>query len=113
MFKSRIIYREDGKPYLKRFYILRTPWVRIRVHHIMLSDYDCLHDHPWNFVSIILKGSYVEAREVESGTLITNYRGMPKMTTYTYKKYNAGSILFRKAEDKHRLILQKPAWTLV
>lgn len=99
LFKKRIIQREDGKPYLVRYYILRTPWFRIRLHNILLSDYDCLHDHPWNFVSIILKGGYTEIRESPYGKY--------------YQKFGPFKILYRKAEDKHRLIVDKPAWTLV
>lgn len=35
-----------------------------RVHHIMVADGDRhLHDHPWNAVSVILSGWYMEERE--------------------------------------------------
>lgn len=96
IFKKRVISREDGKAYLVRYYILRTPWFRVRLHHILLSDYDCLHDHPWNFLSVILWGGYYEFRDSRP---------------FSWKP--PGSILYRKAEDRHRLVLQKPAWTLV
>lgn len=36
----------------------------VRVHHIVRPDSDRhLHNHPWNAVSIILKGQYTELRE--------------------------------------------------
>ena len=100
LFKHRDIQREDNAVYLRRYYILHTPWFRIRLHHIFLSDYDCLHDHPWNFLSILLKGSYNEVRASPLGCL-------------DYKRYKAGNILYRKAEDRHRLIINKPVWSLV
>lgn len=97
VFRKRTIQRNDGAPYLIRYYILRTPWFRIRLHNILLSDYDCLHDHPWNFISLILWGGYGE---------MFNDEEKPR-------EHSMGKVLFRKAEDKHRLIVNKPAWTLV
>lgn len=97
VFRKRIIQRNDGAPYLIRYYILRTPWFRIRLHNILLSDYDCLHDHPWNFLSIVLWNGYDE---------IFNDKPIPL-------RHKAPKILYRKAEDRHRLIVNKPAWTLV
>lgn len=43
----------------------RYPWcpISIRVHHILRPDSDrALHDHPWNFRTIILRGEYAEDR---------------------------------------------------
>jgi hypothetical protein len=99
LFKHRDILRDDSAIYMRRYYILNTPWFRLRLHHIFLSDYDCLHDHPWNFLSILLKGEYIERRGV----------GVYEID----KIYKAGDILYRRAEDRHRLIINKPVWSLV
>lgn len=104
--KKRIIYREDGSVYLIRYTLFKCRWFAIRLHHILLSDYDCLHDHPWNFISIILWKGYIEARE-------KSFKLAPWVRWNTFKRCKPGSILFRKAEDKHRLIVSSPAWTLV
>lgn len=41
------------------------PW-SVRVHHILREDRDQhFHDHPWNARTVILRGWYLEAREVE------------------------------------------------
>ncbi len=64
----------------------------------MLSDYDCHHDHPWAFISFILKGGYVEYSE--------SHKNGSKL-------YGPGSILYRKAEYSHKLEIHQPCWTFV
>jgi hypothetical protein len=93
-------------PYLKRYFIYgKHHKPRIFLHKIITSDPGReLHSHPWNFLSIILWGGYVEesfAREYRDGA-----------PTKLKKKY-PGMILFRPANFAHRLHLTKPAWTLV
>lgn len=46
--------------YMRRW-IFSCPWFTIRLHHILDSDYGLPHNHPWNFVSLVLKGGYTEA----------------------------------------------------
>lgn len=48
--------------YMRRWYILVFPRLfSIRIHHIQLGDLDRWpHDHPWSFLSIILRGGYTE-----------------------------------------------------
>lgn len=48
--------------YMRRWYLLVFPNLfSIRVHHIKLADLDRWpHDHPWSFLSIILRGGYEE-----------------------------------------------------
>ena len=51
----------DGKPYLTRFQILKTPWFSIKLHWIHVPDKDrALHDHPWAFAAVVLRGGYEE-----------------------------------------------------
>lgn len=77
----------------------------MKVHNILESDDACLHNHPWAFVSIILKGGYTEV----SKELYCDYPGKEYNKVY----YGPGSILYRKANWAHRLDLTKPVWTLV
>lgn len=52
-------------PLLKRRRLIRTPWFGIFLHTHERPDGDRdLHDHPWNFVTIILRGGYVESHAV-------------------------------------------------
>lgn len=53
----------DGEAvvYLRRWYLFRCKSFSIRLHHIMQPDVDRWpHDHPWPFLSFILRGGYRE-----------------------------------------------------
>ena len=97
-------------PYMLRWYILpRNRWLNLYLHKFMRDDDDrALHDHPWWFVSILLRGSYVEWRErfsVAPGVLSTWIHASPRRFP---------SIAFRSAETRHRVTLPAgPCWTLV
>lgn len=87
-----------GDPYMFRYYLLRLPWFnfKIHLHHIVRSDEDeWLHDHPWNFVSVVLWEGYTE--ETMTGT----------------RRIRAWDVVRHRQRDAHRLMLQRPAWTLV
>ncbi len=112
------VLRADGALYLVRYTLLWTKWLKIRLHHILLSDTECLHDHPWDFVSVILKGGYYETRERDTYvTAITSWKPFTEKRIFEkVKKWiSPGSIIRRKAEDKHRLELPvgRSCWTLV
>jgi len=50
---------DPNDPYLYRWTFIFFNY-SIRIHHWIRSDDDRhFHDHPWNFMSIILKGKYV------------------------------------------------------
>lgn len=38
-------------------------WFAIRLHHFFRSDEDHLHDHPWWFLTLVLRGSYEDWTE--------------------------------------------------
>jgi hypothetical protein len=94
-----ILKTVDGQArlYLRRFHILKSPDRGIKLHRIILSDLDRdMHDHPWNFVSIMLHGSYVEH------------------TPQGSRRYIAPTVIRHKAEDLHKLTLDcGEVWTLV
>lgn len=47
--------------YLRRLRVAQTPWFGLYVHWIYTPDRDRdPHDHPWPFVSWVLRGGYVE-----------------------------------------------------
>lgn len=97
--KKKVITRltnGDKTPYMIRWNLFQCPWFSIKLHKILLSDDACLHDHPWSFISFILKGGYVE-----------------QSSGYVKKLYGAGSILYRPAHYAHRLDIFQPAYTLV
>lgn len=104
--------RGDTEPYLIRWSLLTLPWFAIKLHKILVSDEECLHDHPWSFLSIILKGGYTEeapwmqVRDVRTEP--------PLIYARTEKKwYPPGSFLWRPSPWPHRLEVTEPCWTLV
>lgn len=59
-----ILDRTENEPYLERYYIFlkdrkHFPF-NIFIHRFLKSDPDDLHDHPWPFMTVILKGGYWE-----------------------------------------------------
>ena len=66
--RHRIINdRIDMKPYLERYYLFLkdrgTFPFNIFLHKFIKSDPDDLHDHPWNYRTLILLGGYWEYTE--------------------------------------------------
>lgn len=95
---------DDGHLYMKRWRFVHTRHGGVRVHNIVRSDQDReLHDHPFLFVSFILKGGYFE-------------HTVDGRRTW----YPPGSVVVRSADTLHRLELKKDgkggevsAWTFV
>jgi len=69
--------------YVRRWYI-ETAWFSIRLHHWLHSDdARAHHDHPWDFITIILRGGYSD------------------VTAEGVQKMHPGKIAFRRAEHSH------------
>lgn len=94
-FKKSIIYREDRKPYLVRYSLFSCRWFALKLHHILLSDQSCQHDHPWSFLTFLIWGGYVEHTPTKS------------------KVYSRFSLLYRHATYVHRLEIYQPVWSIV
>jgi hypothetical protein len=62
--KRIIMDRESNEPYLERYYIFlkERSWFpfNIFIHKFLKSDPDDVHDHPWPYATVILKGGYYE-----------------------------------------------------
>lgn len=117
--KKKIITRGNDKEYLIRYSLpwLTCKWFAVKVHNILLSDDACLHDHPWSFISVILRGSYLEHQTKKVWKPIFG-RGLWKEVKIA-RYFGAGHILWRPKNTIHRLqLLEKDgkpqtAWTLV
>lgn len=59
-----IMDRVDDKPYLERYYLFLKDrrWFPFNVflHKFLKGDPDDVHDHPWPYATLILKGGYYE-----------------------------------------------------
>lgn len=62
--KRIVLDRQSQEPYLERYYLFlkdrkRFPF-NIFLHKFLKSDPDDVHDHPWTYATLILKGGYYE-----------------------------------------------------
>ena len=62
--KRVVMDRINNEPYLERYYLFlkdrkRFPF-NVFLHRFLKSDPDDVHDHPWPYATIILKGGYYE-----------------------------------------------------
>ena len=98
----RLISR-DGAPYLERYYVGQRFGVTVYLHRFVGCDGDPeLHDHPWNALSIVLSGSYIELRGRLDGDVgIAKRRVMVKFWNWI------------SADSMHRITSCEPeTWTL-
>jgi len=115
--RKRTIYDRDGKvPYLIRYYVFlknrkHFPF-NITLHKVLVGDEPTLHDHPWNYATLILKGGYWEHIPLKNETT-----GGVVGTTRVWR--GPGHFRYRKADDLHWLELAKdengneiPCWSL-
>ena len=105
-----IMDRVDGEPYLERYYVFlrdrgRFPF-NIFVHKFLKSDPDDVHDHPWPFATVILKGGYWEWRP--------QFDAQGKKTGEIAKWCGPGSFRTAQATTYHRIELDPDitCWTL-
>jgi hypothetical protein len=128
-------------PYIRRWWIIpRNRVLNFYLHNFLRDDDDrAYHDHPWNFCSIILRGAYFEWSTLQEGKDYTvnpvegtvdifsqrahdDFRfeytlskECPNLKVHRRRRYNAGSIRFRRAEFAHRIEVDPasgPIWTL-
>ena len=104
IFLVKEIISKEGAVHFRRYRLLQTPWFAFYIHQILRSDMDAdPHDHPWNFSSLILSGSYIE-----------RCRLAPFFDKMYVQQFYQGDVIKHKAEDAHQLSLQsKEVWTLV
>lgn len=62
--KRTVMDRQHDEPYLERYYLFlkereHFPF-NIFLHKFLKSDPDDVHDHPWPYATLILKGGYWE-----------------------------------------------------
>lgn len=103
-------------PYLIRYYVFlkdrKSFPFNITLHKVLVGDQPVLHDHPWGYATLILKGGYWEhipVRDKETDQV-----------TGTRKVWRGpGHFRIRSADDLHWLELEKdqngneiPCWSL-
>lgn len=82
--------------YVERWY-LETPFGSARLHHWLHGDDSRhYHNHPWWFITLVLRGSYTDQSDAGPDRL------------------SAGSVRFRRADHLHYVDLDcRSCWTLL
>jgi hypothetical protein len=112
------IIGSEGNPYMLRWYVIpRNPLLNVYVHKFIRSDDDrALHDHPWWFVSLILRGGYVEISEnIERKTTVLCRTSVFDVRSPFWRR----AVAYRPAIYRHRVALpvengiEQSCWTLI
>lgn len=91
---------KDGLRYLVRLRIVQTPWFGVYLHDIHEDDGDrCPHNHPWSFLSFVLRGSYAER-------LYPDPTGQP--STYVLQTHRRFSLHAMGRKSAHRIVFAAP-----
>ena len=110
--RKRIVYdRIDNEPYLERYYLFlkdrgeHFPF-NIFLHKFLKSDIDDLHDHPWPYATLILRGGYWEWRP--------QFDASGKKIGEIARWCGPGSFRVASANSYHRIELDPnvTCWTL-
>lgn len=96
--------------YLTRWRLIQTPWFGIYLHRFDGPDSrPTLHDHPWPFVSLVLRGGYVEHRRYGPAGEVVH------PTLYGENVVRIRWINVKRATDVHWIdrLTRTPTWTLM
>lgn len=93
---KEIGWTEIGEKFT-RYQILKTRWFNIYLHQLDAPNWHpTCHDHPWNFITILLWNGYQEFSEGK------------------FWRRRAGSILYRPANFAHNVITPYgTSWSLI
>lgn len=104
LFLVKEIVSRAGVLHFQRYRFIETKAFRVYLHRISASDEDKdMHDHPWSFRSLILKGSYTET-----------WTTPPNWDNPQTRTVRPGDVVKHHHWDAHKLTLNTPVvWTLV
>lgn len=102
-FSRTIIPFPEGE-YMRRW-IFQCRWFTVRLHKTQLPDEYRPHNHPWSFISVILKGRYDEMVYGNVGTITQTQRLIHRQRWRP---------VFRHKDTFHRVMpVGGPSWSLV
>jgi hypothetical protein len=108
--KRIILDRVAQEPYLERYYLFlkerkKFPF-NIFLHKFLKSDPDDVHDHPWPYATVILKGGYWE--------WVPQYDSNCKLVCEIAKWRGPGHFRICPANSFHRIEIDQTidCWTL-
>jgi hypothetical protein len=109
---------DPTKTVMVRWRIIQTPLFGIYLHRLDAPDQrPTLHDHPWPFISIVLRGGYTETfghTSHRTGNVTTN-RHDGRVIDRVRRTWRARSIHRMRADEPHTItdLDRTPTWTLV
>jgi hypothetical protein len=108
--KRIIMDRVSDEPYLVRYYLFlkereRFPF-NVFLHKFLKGDPDDVHDHPWPYATLILRGGYYE--------WTPNFDSTGNKISETRHWRGPGHFRICKSKSYHRIELKDgvTAWTL-
>ena len=105
-----IMDRVDNQPYLERYYVFLRDrkWFpfNVFVHKFLKSDTEDVHDHPWPFLTVILRGGYWE--------WTPQFDAQGRRTGEIARWCGPGSFRWASAHQYHRVEIDPDVecWTL-
>lgn len=108
--KRIVMDRVNNEPYLERYYVFlkdrKSFPFNVFLHRFLKSDPDDVHDHPWPYATLILKGGYWEWQPV------FNSKGEKIGETSAWR--GAGHFRTCSSSSYHRIELDPSVecWTL-
>lgn len=89
-------------PVMYRWTLARPFGCKIMLHHFLPNGDDPEpHDHPFDFVTLVLAGAYVDERTDPGGGL-------------HFEMMERGKVRFRRAEHMHRTLVRSDGcWTII
>jgi len=108
--KRIVMDRVSDEPYLERYYLFlkdrdRFPF-NVFLHKFLKSDPDDVHDHPWPYATLILRGGYYEWQP--------QFNSAGQKIGEIARWCGAGSFRWAGANTYHRIELDPTitCWTL-
>lgn len=101
-FMSRYTIKQAGRDYLRRLRIIQTPLFGIYLHAILEPDAaEAPHDHPWSFITLMLKGEYLEHVFVDE----SQGYDVPMIRRERVRRRAVGQWAFRRKTTLHKVML--------
>lgn len=102
--------RDHTEVLFSRLRVVQTPWFGMYVHWLRVEDEGNLHNHPWSFGSVVLRGGYRECVE----RFISHHR-IPHVLSHDERTWRRLSYHRIHTDEFHMIIklLRKPTITLL
>lgn len=110
------LVRPDGTTYLARMRVVQTPWFALYFHRMESPDPGLdLHDHPWPFISWVIRGGYREIRADtrDAGRIFGEAAAEIPSAHINERRWM--SIKLLRLTEAHTIyqLKKNPTWTLV